>query len=204
MSDSPHFFSYVAIVIAFVSLVGLVTVIITDKDNPQVQANQDNIDFLIGAHKITSDALGETINRSANNTDKILALENYDEVITTQIGDIRLDIKSKFPQAADVIDPGQTSVTLTSPFLSLKMDKTEFVLGNVVIFTGTAHPNDSIQITIKDSDRMLIPIVVSKTMIIDGSYTANYTLRLDDPIGTWQVYARQQSDQTKTLSFTVE
>ena len=174
-----------------------------DKD-PQVQANQDNIDFLIGTHKITSDALGETINRSANNTDKITSLQNYDVTISSQIGDIRSDIKSKFPQASSVDEKSQSSTTSTTPFLTLNMDSRDFFLGNVIFFKGTAQPNDPIFITIKEADRGLWQIPISRAEIIDGSWIANYTLRLDDPIGTWQVYARQLSDQTKTLSFHVE
>jgi len=84
------------------------------------------------------------------------------------------------------------------------MEKTDYVLGNVVFFMGTAQPNDPVFITLKDSSRSLWQIPISSSMIIDGSYSANYTLRLDDPVGTWQVYARQLSDQTKTLTFKVE
>jgi len=178
-------------------------VIISADDNPQIQANQDNISFLIETDKIILEAQGKTINRSANNTDKITALQNYDETITKQIGDIKADIKSKFPQASDVIDKEKSSIS-TTPFLTLRMDKTDYFLGNVVFFMGTAVPNDPVFITLKDPDRGLFQIPISRNQIIDGSYMTNYTLRLDDPIGTWQVYARQLSDQTKTLTFAVE
>ena len=198
------FFPYAPLVIALISLAGLAAIVLTDEDDPQIQANQDNIDFLIQLAKTHESALVLQSSRSANNTQQIDLLKDYDITITTQIGNIRSDIKSKFPQAADVIDSGQTSVTLTSPFLSLTMDKTEFVLGNEVIFTGTAMLNSPVFITLKLPDRALESIAISRTQIIDGSWTANFTLRLDDPIGVWQVYARQQSEQTRTLTFTVE
>jgi len=200
---SPSFFNYAAIVIALVSLAGLAGVVLTDNDDPQIQANQDNIEFLFSADMTMRNVIGEQINRSVNNTDRIIALQDYDNIITTQIGNIRSDIISKFPQAADVSDKEKSSKSDT-PFLTLKMDKTDFVLGNMVIFTGTAQPNGAIFLTLKDPDRALWQIPISKTLIIDGSYSANYTLRLDDPVGTWQVYARQLSDQTKTLTFKVE
>lgn len=151
------------------------------------------------------DVLQDLIIQTRDNAvERETALEEYDTVITTQIGNIRSDINSKFPQASDVINEGQESTTLTSPFLTLKMDKTEFVLGNTIIFRGTAHPSGSVQITLKLPDRSLVPIVISRDMIVDASYITNYTLRLDDPVGTWQAYARQLSDQTRTLTFKVE
>lgn len=209
--QSPSFFNYAAIVIALVSLAGLAAVVLTDEVDPQVQANQDNITFMLIQINSTRNfelAMAEILikqgNKIVNNTDFITDLWNYDTTITTQIGDIRADIKSKFPQASNVIDKGQSTTISGLPTLTLKMDKQDFFLGNVIFFTGSAHPNTAVQLTIKDPDRVLIPIAISRDQIIDGQYIANYTLRLDDPVGTWEIYARQQSDQTKTLKFTVE
>ena len=203
MSDNTSFFTYAPIIVALVSLAGLAGVVLTDKDNPQVQANQDNIEFLFAQSGTIQEALVKQSNRSADNTDLIGELEDYDKIITTQIGNIRLDIKNKFPMGSAIPDQGTTSGSST-PFLTLRMDKTEFVLGNVVIFTGTASLNDPVFITLKLPDRSLDSLAISKTQIIDGSFSANFTLRLDDPIGIWQVYARQVSEQTKTITFTVE
>jgi len=204
MSDNPSFFIYLPIIFSLVSLAGLAGVVLTDEDdNPQVQANKDNVDFLIELAKTHESALVQQSSRSANNTQQIDLLTDYDKIITTQIGNIRSDIISKFPQASDVIDEEKSSISDT-PFLTLKMEKTDYVLGNVVFFMGTAQPNDPVFITLKDSSRSLWQIPISSTMIIDGSYMTNYTLRLDDPVGVWQVYARQISDTTKTLTFTVE
>jgi len=202
--DSPTIFSITAIVIALASLAGLTMIaLIIDTDDPQIQANQDNIVFLIETDKTLQEAIMKQTIRTVENADAVTALQDYDIITSKQIGDIRADIKSKFPQASNLPDQGQATGS-TTPFLTLKMDKKEFFLGNTIFFMGTAQPNLAIQITIKDSDRMLIPIAIPKTEIINGAYIANYTLRLDDPIGNWQVYARQQSDQTKTLTFTVE
>jgi len=200
--DKPSIFSTVAIIIAITSLVGLGFSYVPS-DTPQIQANKDNIDFLIQLAKTHESALVQQSTRSANNTQQIDLLKDYDITISTQVGDIRADIKSKFPQASGVIQQEQTSIS-TTPFLTLKMEQKDFFLGNTVFFMGTAKPNDAVFITIKDADRGLFQIPISRAEIIDGSWITNYTLRLDDPVGTWQVYARQLSDQTKTLSFTVE
>jgi len=203
MSDSPNIFSIIAIFIALTAVITSVGFAMQVSDDPQVQANKDNIGFLIETDKTLQEAIMKQTIRTVENADAIAELEDYDRIITTQIGNIRQDIKNKFPMASNVPDQGSTSGAST-PFLTLKMDKIEFVLGNVVIFTGTAIPNNPVFITVKDSERMLTAIPVSKNEIINGAYIANYTLRLDDPIGTWQVYARQVSEQTKTITFTVE
>ena len=179
-------------------------------DDPQVQANQDNIDFLLlqanGTRNFQS-AIGEILikqgNRIVNNTDSITSLWQYDRTITTQIGDIKTDIKNKFPMAADVPDKQKSSGSST-PFLTLKMDKTEFALGNTVIFTGTAEPTKPVLLQFKLPDRTLFQIGIATAQIINGEYSANYTLRLDDPTGTWTVFAKQKQEQTRPITFKVE
>jgi len=203
MMDSPNLFSIIAIFMALTAIAVSIGFGFQVSEDPQIQANQDNIGFLIETDKTLQEAIMKQTIRTVENADAVTELENYDEIITTQIGNIRQDIKNKFPMASNVPDQGSTSGAST-PFLTLKMDKTEFVLGNIVIFTGTATPNNPIFITVKDSERVLTAIPVSKTEIINGAYIANYTLRLDDPIGVWEVYARQVSEQTKTITFTVE
>ena len=116
---------------------------------------------------------------------------------------IKKDIKNKFPQASTVETQKQTSIG-TTPFLTLKMDQTEFLLGEIIQFHGNASPTHAVIITIKLPDRMLESVAVSKSNIINGEYTAEFQTRFDDAKGTWQVYARQLDDQTKTLTFKVE
>jgi len=203
--EIPHTKIFYVLILALTVAIGVVEY--NAEDNRQVQANLDNITFLLDQYPLLIDSISERGKMLQTLEDDIIAnhtaLQDYDEIITTQIGNLRSDIKNKFPQAADVDKQGQSSGAGT-PFLTLKMDTSEFFLGNIVIFTGMANPNDPIFLTLKSPDRMLTAIAISKTDIIDGSYMANYTLRLDDPIGTWQVYARQTSDQTKTLTFKVE
>jgi len=134
----------------------------------------------------------------------VTALQNYDDVITSDIGDIKSNIKDKFPGSTAPPDEGQSTQS-DIPTLTLKMDKSEYVRGNTVIFYGMAKPNVAVILTLKLPDRTLESLAASKAQIIDGQWSANFTLRLDDPLGTWQVYARQGAgDQTKTLAFNVE
>jgi len=203
MMDSPNLFSFIAIFMALTAIVVSIGFGFQVSEDPQIQANQDNIGFLIETDKTLQEAIMKQTIRTVENADAVTELQDYDKTITSTIGTIRLDIKNKFPQASSTDQQSQTSGSST-PFLTLKMDDSDFILGNVVIFRGTAQPNHPIFITIKDSERMLTAIPVSKTEIINGAYIANYTLRLDDPTGTWEVYARQVSEQTKTITFTVE
>lgn len=178
-----------------------------NQDNPNLteavngileeQANQKEINSLV------LEAVADQTARSVQNTDRIIDLENYDNTITQEIGKINSKVKDVLP-ASSVLDEGQSTQS-TLPSLTLKMDQSEFVRGNTVIFYGMAKPNDPVILTIKLPDRDLESIGVSKNQILDGQWSANFTLRLDDALGIWQVYARQgATDQTKTLSFTVE
>ncbi len=120
-----------------------------------------------------------------------------------EIVKIKNDIKNKFPQASTVEDEEKTVIAGT-PFLTLQIDKTEFVLGESITFRGTAHPSDAVLITIKRADRSLDQHAVSKTEIINGQYVTEFPTSFDDVPGTWSAYARQGSEQTKTLTFKVE
>ncbi len=125
------------------------------------------------------------------------------DIFQNEIVKIKNDIRSKFPQASSVPQESQ-SVIAGTPFLTMKMDKKEFVLGDKIIFSGTAQPNDAIIITIKQGDRKLVQHPISKSAIINGQYSTEFQTSFDDAPGTWTAYARQTGDTTKTLSFTVE
>ena len=123
--------------------------------------------------------------------------------LKNEIVKIKNDIRNKFPQASSVEKEEQETIAST-PFLTLKMDQTEFLLGEIITFRGNASPNYPIMITIKLPDRTLESVPVSKTAIINGEYSGEFQTSFDDPKGTWQVYARQLGDQTKTITFKVE
>ena len=135
------------------------------------------------------------------------ALENQTnetfDIFQSEIVKIKNDIRNKFPHGSDV-EQEEQSVIADTPFLTLKIDQSEFVLGEPITFRGIANPNDAILITIKKPDRSLYQHAVSKTDIINGQYVTEYPTSFDDPPGTWSAYARQQSEQTKTLTFKVE
>jgi len=124
-------------------------------------------------------------------------------IFQNEIVKIKTDIKNKFPQASQVIQQEQSSIAST-PFLTLEMDQTDFLLGEIIRFHGVASPTHAVIITIKLPDRMLESVAISRTEIINGEYAGEFQTRFDDAKGTWQVYARQLDDQTKTLTFKVE
>jgi len=125
------------------------------------------------------------------------------DLFQNEIIKIKQDIKSKFPQASTVETTEQTSVSST-PFLTLAMNQQEFLLGEVITFHGIATPTHAVIITLKLPDRTLEAIGVTKENIVNGQWTAEFQTKFDSPPGTWEVYARQLSDQTKTLTFKVE
>jgi len=176
-------------------------------DNSQVQANQDNINFLLNHTLRTSEfnlLLGQQtlIQKSVLQLFQNQTNDKFD-IFQNEIVKIKTDIKNKFPQASQVVQQEQSSIAST-PFLTLEMDQTDFLLGEIIRFHGVASPTHAVIITVKLADRTLESVAVSKSEIINGEYTAEFQTRFDDPKGTWQVYARQSDDQTKTISFKVE
>lgn len=157
----------------------------------------------------------EELKESAKTHEEVLQKQAYDvselrndtdvkfDLFQNEIVKIKNDIKNKFPQASDVITTEQTSISST-PFLTLTMNKSEFLLGETITFRGMATPTHAVIITIKLPDRALESVAVSKTDIINGEWIAEYPTRFDSPKGTYQVYARQLDDQTKTLTFIIE
>jgi len=176
-------------------------------DNPQIRANQDNINFLLN-HTLKAVEVDILIGEQTLilKTELQLFQNQTDDTFTVfqnEIVKIKNDIRNKFPQGSPVEKEEQETIA-TTPFLTLKMDQTEFLLGEIITFTGIASPNYPIMITIKLADRTLESVPVSKTDIINGEYSVEFQTSFDDPIGTWQVYARQLGDQTKTITFKVQ
>jgi len=132
-------------------------------------------------------------------------LITYDETITKEIGKINSKIKNEVQTGGSVPTEGQTTST-AKKYLTLEMDKTEYVKGNTLLFTGqVVIATQPVLIQFLLPDRSTFQLGVPTATIIDGMWMANYTIRLDDAVGTWQVYATQQTaDRTKSLQFTVE
>jgi len=128
--------------------------------------------------------------------------EKFD-LFQTEIVKIKNDIRNKFPQASTVEQEGQTAIAET-PFLTLTMEKTEWLLGDTLMFTGTAHPNDLVSITVKLPDRTLLTGSALPNEIVNGMYGIEIATSFDHAPGTWTVFAKQGKEQSKTLFFNVE
>ena len=128
--------------------------------------------------------------------------EKFD-LFQTEIVKIKNDIRNKFPQASTVEQEGQTAISET-PFLTLTMEKTEWLLGDTLVFTGTAHPSDLLSITVKLPDRTLLTGSALPGEIVNGMYRIEIATNFDHTPGTWTVFAKQGKEQSKTLFFTVE
>jgi len=125
------------------------------------------------------------------------------DLFQNEIVKIKNDIRNKFPQASETEEEEQTAIAET-PFLTLTMEKSEWLLGDTLVFTGTAHPNDLLSITVKLPDRTLLYGQAVPTEIINGSYRIEIVTDFDQPAGFWTVFAKQGKEQSKTLTFKVE
>ena len=202
MMDKLHYlFFAIAIIGLFAGVFGLASVQSAHDKINAIEIPEESFDWKTDKEfwKFINDnyiSEGE-LNKTKND------IETKFDTFQNEIVKIKIDIKNKFPQASDVETQEQTS-TSSTPFLTLTMDQTEFLVGEVITFRGMATPTQAVIITLKLPDRTLEAIGVSKEAIINGEYTAEFQTKFDSPLGTWQVYARQLDDQTKTLTFTVE
>jgi len=120
-----------------------------------------------------------------------------------EIVKIKNDIRNKFPQASDVEQEQQTVISGT-PFLTLTIEKTEWTLGETLVFTGTANPHDLVSITVKQPNRMLLHGQALPSQIINGMYKIEVETEFDHTPGAWYVFAKQGKEQSDTLVFKVE
>ena len=169
---------------------------LTDAVNGILEKQTEIIEALDARARLLMDLEGYVVSNQNQTNEKF-------DIFQNEIVKIKQDIKSKFPQASTVETTEQTSVSST-PFLTLAMNQQEFLLGEVITFHGIATPTHAVIITLKLPDRTLEAIGVTKENIVNGQWTAEFQTKFDSPPGTWQVYARQLSDQTKTLTFKVE
>jgi len=125
------------------------------------------------------------------------------DLFQNEIVKIKNDIRNKFPQAANVEEEEQTAISET-PFLTLTIEKTEWLLGDILVFTGAAHPSDLVSITIKLPDRTLLQGTALPGDIVNGMYRIEIATHFDHAPGTWTVFAKQGREQSTTLIFKVE
>jgi len=125
------------------------------------------------------------------------------DLFQNEIVKIKNDIRNKFPQASIVEQEEQTAISET-PFLTLTMEKTEWILGDTLVFTGAAHPSDLVSITIKLPDRTLLQGTALPGEIVNGMYRIEIATNFDHAPGTWTVFAKQGREQSTTLIFKVE
>jgi len=128
--------------------------------------------------------------------------EKFD-LFQNEIVKIKNDIRNKFPQASTVEQEEQTVISET-PFLTLTIEKTEWLLGDILVFTGAAHPSDLVSITIKLPDRTLLQGTALPSDIVNGMYRIEIATSFDHSPGTWVVFAKQAREQSNTITFKVE
>ena len=124
---------------------------------------------------------------------------NKDEITTT-----KLDIKNKFPQAADV-DITSSSVGANTPFLTLTIDKTSYLPGETIIFTGTANPDATVIINLQKYGGCGRDDVCAAWTTVDknGNFYLEFETEFDDPEGAWKAYVKEGQNRSQTIVFEV-
>jgi len=121
------------------------------------------------------------------------------------ITDVKVDIKSKFPEGQDVANPG-TSVGSTTPILTLKINKSTFIPGETIVFSGTGYPDSTVIINIQKYGGCGQNDICAAWTTVDrnGSFELRFETEFDDPVGAWKAYVKAGEDRSATIVFEVE
>ena len=210
--SSPTFFNIVPMAMALIAIAVSIGFALDASDNPQVQANKDNITILFDFKDGQVILNQEVLNKAGNNTadivlvnqtaeaNKVTGKANKDEITAT-----KLDIKNKFPKASDVENTG-SSVISNTPFLTLAIDKTSYIPGETITFTGTANPGQTVFVNVQKFGGCGRDDVCSAWAKVDvnGNFEILFYTEFDDPEGAWKAYAKEGADnRSQTIVFEV-
>jgi len=92
--------------------------------------------------------------------------------------------------------------TGTSPKITITLDSSEFIRGEIIWISGTGEPLQQIQATITDPN--LNKRFPNASIDRNGSFKIAYTTDFDSLIGTYTVYVKSQGENSQTLSFSLK
>jgi len=179
-----------------------------DKDFPEhshlklSETQHNELDKDIGDAAVTMKTFVNTQINSLNQTiidNTSEAKKNKDEITA-----VKVDIKNKFPQASDVTDTG-SSVISNTPFLTLTIDKTSYIPGETIVFTGTANPDTTVIINIQKYGGCSAKDICAAWVMADknGQFRLEFETEFDDPVGAWKAYVKVGEDRSQTIVFEV-
>lgn len=171
--------------------IGYNNYLINDASNPQVQANKDNIAFLLNQslNRIESDiTLAEAIGRQAFDTAELRnATEAKFDLFQAEIVKNKQEITMRHPVGGNEPtqesgDSGQTEF----PSFKIEATKDVFTKGEPATFTGNGLPGKPVCIFMASEDNSKSARACS-LVLEDGTFVVDVTTEFDFPIGKWRV-----------------
>jgi len=93
----------------------------------------------------------------------------------------------------------EQSGTGTSPKLTIHLDSSEFIRGEIIWVSGTSDPKVNVEATV--TDPKLSKRSPNGQSDQRGEWKIAIITKFDSPLGTYTVYVRSQGELSQTLSF---
>jgi len=121
------------------------------------------------------------------------------------IAELRLFVLRELKEAETVPSTSPTFPSPFTPLLTLTISKTEWGLGQTLIFSGSGTPGSTVLLTVVKSGGCGQNDICSDWAKIDnnGSYRIDFPTKFDDIPGTWQAYVRVGKIQSDTITFEI-
>lgn len=121
------------------------------------------------------------------------------------LADFRLFVLKELKEPESVPSPSPTPSTPFAPLVTLKIAKTEYGLGQTLIFTGSGPAGDTAILTVVKAGGCGQNDICSEWQKIDnnGSFRIDFPTKFDDTAGTWKAYVRVGKLQSDTITFEI-
>jgi len=94
--------------------------------------------------------------------------------------------------------------TGTSPILTITLEATEYIKGEIIFIEGTGNPGQPITATMclpTEEFKICPKRTVHGQIDKRGTYTMGFSTTFDDPLGIWNLFVKSDGETSETLSF---
>jgi len=184
--DKLHYSLFLLSFLAiFLGAFALATVQTTFDKDPQVQANKDNISFLLEQSSRVTDRHDTIVNEIINQTRDVLELQDTLALYKGEIVKNKQKINLNHPVAGNIPDDPQGTGTAETPLFSVETDRESLTRGESITFSGQANP-DSL-VSLFASSPSLTQTLQEATVTDElGKYVIDVETEFDSELGTWK------------------
>jgi len=121
------------------------------------------------------------------------------------IAELRLFVIKQIPATTPITSPDPIIPKPFAPLLTLSISKSEWGLGQTLIFTGSGPAGDTAILTVVKAGGCGQADICSEWQKIDnnGSFRIDFPTKFDDTPGTWKAYVRVGKLQSDTITFEI-